>query len=382
MLGFMVIGGAPISSSLSYSASLSIAAIPAPRAYVTNFDSGTVSVIATSTDRVIATVPVGTNPLSAAVHPRGSYVYVANVGDGEHVNGSISVIGASSKTVVKTISLSDVLPGVFALPLAVAVHPKGTFAYATIVQNNFAFSALGVIDTATNSLRLTSPVGFLPWGVAADPLGDLVYVATSVGEGGALLFIETATNSEVARVLLGMDFMPTAVAVHPKSTFAYVSGEFVNSDGVATGSGLAVVDTFTNQLVTMVPLNTTVRANAVAVDPAGTFVYVTVDTKGSTAGAVVIIDTATNTVVPGVGFPANCPFGVATASILTSTFLYVPSTCDNAAIVFDTASVAGPVGLVGVGLAPMTVGQFIGGPPACGLYCFLHVTSALRLLGG
>lgn len=48
------------------------------RAYVSNANDSTVSVIDTTTNTVIATVPVGAGPFEVAITPDGARVYVAN----------------------------------------------------------------------------------------------------------------------------------------------------------------------------------------------------------------------------------------------------------------------------------------------------------------
>ena len=51
----------------------------APFAYVANGSNpGTVSVIDTATNTVVATVAVGSNPIGVAVTPDGKHVYVTN----------------------------------------------------------------------------------------------------------------------------------------------------------------------------------------------------------------------------------------------------------------------------------------------------------------
>jgi YVTN family beta-propeller protein len=66
-------------------------------AYVTN-TSGTVSVIDTATNTVVATILVGIFPSGGAITPDGTRAYVANI-----VN-SISVIDTATNTVVDTIA--------------------------------------------------------------------------------------------------------------------------------------------------------------------------------------------------------------------------------------------------------------------------------------
>ena len=54
-------------------------AAAAPFAYVANGSNpGTVSVIDTATNTVVATVAVGSNPIGVAVTPDGKHVYVTN----------------------------------------------------------------------------------------------------------------------------------------------------------------------------------------------------------------------------------------------------------------------------------------------------------------
>ena len=49
-----------------------------PFAYITNAESNNVSVIDTTTNKVTATIPVGSNPMGVAISPDGTKVYVVN----------------------------------------------------------------------------------------------------------------------------------------------------------------------------------------------------------------------------------------------------------------------------------------------------------------
>jgi len=85
---------------------------------VTN-DSNRVSVIDSSTNTLIATVGVGSEPVGVAVKPDGNRAYVANRAD-----NNVSVIDTSSYTVVATVAV-----GIG--PQGVAMSPDGTRAYVT-----------------------------------------------------------------------------------------------------------------------------------------------------------------------------------------------------------------------------------------------------------
>lgn len=71
------------------------------------FFSNTVSVIDTATNAVIATIPVGTNPIGVAVSPNNTTVYVGN-----HGNNTVSVINAATNTVINTIPVGIAPQGI------------------------------------------------------------------------------------------------------------------------------------------------------------------------------------------------------------------------------------------------------------------------------
>src|SRR2546427_8537450 len=96
---------------------LAVTAVAQPFAYVTNASSGSVSVIDAATRQVVATVPVGKNPLGVAVTPNGGFVYVTN-----QLSNSVSVIATATNTVVATVPVGT-------LPFAVAITPDGSLAY-------------------------------------------------------------------------------------------------------------------------------------------------------------------------------------------------------------------------------------------------------------
>src|SRR6185503_6365978 len=104
------------------------------RAYVVRIGVG-LSVIDTTTDTVIQTITVGSNPNFVAVNPSGNRVYVTN----NNNPGTVSVINAtnSNNILVATIPVG-------AGPWGVTFNPAGTFAYVTnAIGNN-----VSVIDTA------------------------------------------------------------------------------------------------------------------------------------------------------------------------------------------------------------------------------------------
>jgi YVTN family beta-propeller protein len=93
-----------------YTRSIAVGSLPygiavspdSAQVYVTNSGSGTLSVIDTASDTVVATIPVGGEPRGVAAHPDGRRVYVADAS-----NGIVVVVDRSTASVEKTISVGD-----------------------------------------------------------------------------------------------------------------------------------------------------------------------------------------------------------------------------------------------------------------------------------
>src|SRR5438132_284843 len=199
-------------------------AFAAPVAYITNFEDDTVSVLDTATETVTATVPVGADPYGVAVGPDGRRVYVANVED-----ATVSVLDTATNTIVDTVPVG-------ASPGGVAVSPAGTRVYVanacgTDSGCNSFDGLVSVIDTATNAIVATVPVGASPVGVAFAPSGGRVYVANRCGTdvscafgNGTMSAIDTTTNTVVATIAVGQgpvafgSFVGPATSTSPPPT--------------------------------------------------------------------------------------------------------------------------------------------------------------------
>src|ERR1700730_6312957 len=111
--------------------------------------------------------------------------YITNQG-----SNNVSVIDTATNTVIATIPVgSD--------PYAVAVSPDGSKVYvANVLSNN-----VSVIATATNTVIATVTVGLQPAGVAVSPDGSNVYLANE--QSDTVSVIATATNTEIATIPVG-----------------------------------------------------------------------------------------------------------------------------------------------------------------------------------
>ena len=209
-------------------------------AYVNNYggptgvgsgNATTVRVVDMNTETIVgAPITVDLAPAAIAVSPDGQFVYTANYVDGNTGTGTMSVIRTSDNTVVATI------PG-FSGPFAIAITPNGKYAYVTnFGSNNFApiGTTVSVVDLTLNAIVATVDLSIQPSGIAITPDGRYAYATNyntlyagagftdlTAGEG-VVNIIDTATNTVVApNIAVGQS--PSAVAMCPTGEFAYVS---------------------------------------------------------------------------------------------------------------------------------------------------------------
>lgn len=231
--------------------------------------NGSLLVIDTAGNVVLAAVPVGASPYGVAVNPAGTRVYVAN-----RQSNTLSVIDATSNTVIGT------LPSAGG-PVGVVVSPDGGRLYVT---NEPACDPvetcdptnLTAIDTATNAVTATIPLGTYPSGVALSPDGSRAYVANRCPVGrspgcapdGApfVAVIDTSSNTVLASPKIGTGSLgPDGVAALPDGSRVYVTNQ---NAGTVTE-----IDTNTNTVSATITVG--VFPVGVAVTPDGARVYVT-----------------------------------------------------------------------------------------------------------
>ena len=183
------------------------------RLYVTNYGSGTVSVIDvsnplvpklvdtnTATPTTVDAIKVGTNPrgIAFAQTANGPRLYVVNRG-----SGNVSVIDAVTNKVIDanpaTATTVDAIK-VGSTPQQIAISPDGKSAYVT----NYGSNTVSIIDTVTNKVVDANPattavdaiaVRSNPDGVALSADGSLVYVANG---DDRISVIDTKTKTVVS----------------------------------------------------------------------------------------------------------------------------------------------------------------------------------------
>jgi YVTN family beta-propeller protein/uncharacterized repeat protein (TIGR03803 family) len=200
--------------------------------------------------------------------------YITNSG-----SNNVSVIDTATNTVTATIPV-----GVGTNPAGVAVSPDGSKVYVANTHSN----NVSVIATATNTVTATIVVGADPLGVAGTPDGSKVYVANTNSGGNSVSVLATATNT-VTAIPIGNGSV--GVAVTPDGSRVYVTNGAVRT--------VSVIATATNTVTATIPVGT--EPYGVAVTPDGSRVYV----ANVQSNTVSVIATATNTVTATIPVGTN-----------------------------------------------------------------------------
>jgi YVTN family beta-propeller protein len=303
-------------------------------AYVPNEKSNTVSVINTTTNIVISTLPVGNHPDGVAVNLDGTKVYVTNFGNDSSLGRSVSIIDTATDEVKNM--LVDSGNGI--KPFGVAITSNETLYIASYVTNNVY--AINPIAQYCFPIH----VGSKPLGVAITPNEKCVYVANSGSNNVSV--IDTATNTVIKTIPVGAQ--PYGVAVNLSGTKVYVTNQ--------ESANVSVIDTVTNTVTASIPVEK--YPHGVAVTPDEKWVYVANHNK--LIGTVSIINTTTNTVIKKIQVGSN-PCGVAVTH--DGKWVYVTTSGSEndpgSVSVIDTATMNVMPKRVSVGTSPSGLGQFI-----------------------
>jgi YVTN family beta-propeller protein len=182
-----------------------------------------VSVLDTTSNAIIATIPVHTRPYLAAVSPDGTRVYVPN-----HDTGTVSVIDATTNKPLTDFTVP-------ANPHSIAFSPDGKKVYIADHESN----VVSVVDTSTNKVITTVPVPTSPHNVAVHRTLPLAIVCSY--DAKSVSAIDTNTNKVIRTIPVGVQ--PQNVVFSADGRFAYVTNDGSNTVSVINVKTLAVTAT-------------------------------------------------------------------------------------------------------------------------------------------
>ena len=208
-------------------------------------DPGASTRIDVSGDTNIQVARVGRGPVHATLLPDGSKTYVANT-----LEDTVSEYSPSDATTVNTISL----------PAGSAPSFVYTTQTAAVYAANSGNATVSAINTVSNVVTTTIPVGTTPVAITETPDGKKVYVVNFASNN--VTSINTVDNSVNATIATGAG--PVWAAARSDSRRVYV----LNRDG----GTLSVIDTFAD---TATPLPVGVGADFMFYSQALNRLYIT-----------------------------------------------------------------------------------------------------------
>ncbi len=133
-------------------------------------------------------------------------------------------MSAALQTTINMI-MKKIAPFVFAVAALFVATTASAAPIAYIPNGNDA--SVSVVDTATNSVVATVPVGYVPYGVAVDNVHGRAYIANN---GGGVTVIDTSTYAVLTSITVGPG--PVGIAVNPAGTRVYVANDGENTVSV------------------------------------------------------------------------------------------------------------------------------------------------------
>jgi YVTN family beta-propeller protein len=262
------------------------------RAYVTDFASGALAAVDTSSKKVVYSVPVGNEPVSVVVSPDSSKVYVAN----SFSNSVTSIDAATFKR--RTIVIPRQFQG---YPSSIAVAPDGKTVYVAVnnLQPDSGNAICWVVGIDTSTQQVSSATRILfPMALTVSPDGTAIYVIGGISD--TLYTISTATHKITHSVNLqsGSPTQPVTggIAVTPDGTKVFATD--------SASAGIFEVDVITHKFVKMIPAGQAPGSLAITHD--GAQLWAT-DLRATSAS---VVDVATGAVIKSIPL-RNQSYGIA-----------------------------------------------------------------------
>ena len=261
--------------------------------YVSNTQSGTISVIDGTTNTVVSTINLLTTPYGIAVNPTSNMIYVSeNTAGQPNPKSAIQVIDGSTNQIIATIT-----PQLY--PYDLRVNPTTNKIYV-LENSGFRLSgpigAIQVIDSATNAITTTINTEPLPdHGITLDSTKNMIYVYNMVIDG--------TTDTITSKI---PDLCSYGLAVNPSTNRLYST----------CGGSVQVVDLSTNTIIAAISPG----AFGIDVNSATNKIYTTNPGDFNNYTSVAIIDGSTNTVIQNITVD-NGPSGVAVNPITNKVYV-------------------------------------------------------------
>jgi YVTN family beta-propeller protein len=196
-----------------------------------------------------AVVPVPPDPQFMAIAPNGRFGYITHPSA-----GVVSVFDTTLAKITATIPIPE------GPPQYLGFSPDGQRAYVSITSADFTKNAIDVLDTRTNKVLRSVPVGKRPFVPVTSPDGRLLYVP--LHDERYVDVIDTTTDSVTTQIPVVPS--PHWMAVSSDGKLGYTAN---HESGVITAINLS-----TDQVITTIPVGT--APHSIAFSPDGSRVSV------------------------------------------------------------------------------------------------------------
>jgi YVTN family beta-propeller protein len=272
---------------------------------------------------------VGLSPTGVASSATGNRIYVANAG-----SNSVSAIDTATNAVVATVPVGD-------YPIAVATSTDA--GPPQVYVANYQSGSVTVIDGTTNTVVKTIDVAHetpdtFPAGIVAMKDGS---VAVAMSGTGQVRILTPRTGDGVARVLVDGG-APSGLAAIPPA------GGLVPGYLLVSNSSLGTLDVYADADTLVSSTALPVGSRPAYVTLIGTTAYVALPGAGKVA---VLKSVSSETPVLSLLTVGKAPYGIAAAPLLKE--VIVPNSGDRtASVISTTAALASVAKTVGVGTLP------------------------------
>lgn len=293
--------------------------------YVSNEDSGDISIISTATNQVVTTLNVGQRPRGIRVSHDGRKLFIALSGSPK-CPPSMPDEECEKKVTDKTkdgIAVVDLLAARVERMLPGGSDPEQFDLSADgrrlFVSNEDSDQAT-IVDIASGAVIKTIAVAREPEGVRVSPDGALVYVT---GETDHDVTVLDAVNGAVVATI-GVGLRPRDAAFASDSLRAFVSAELAHS--------IAVIDVKNHEVIATIKLDETAKPVGMALTADDQILYVA-NGRGQSVSAV---DLNTFEVIATVEEVGPRPWGIGLTD--DGRFLYTANGPSDDVSVIDTES--------------------------------------------
>ncbi len=310
-------------------------------------------------------------PYGVALDPSGNYLYITDNGSPNLATFSIGALGVLTPdvSIATTGSLTNVSFGVQTSKVG-----ANTYVYASsddtsgTLESFTANESTGVLAPANGTLAAsTYPAGSIPYGFALDPTGSYLYAANffdgTVDEYSATAGVLAPLNASPDTTLAS----PYGVVASPNGLFVYITDQSTSTvqeySYVNTGP-LGTAGTLTPLTGPGTAGTVGLNPEGVAIDPTGSFLYVSNSGDG-TVSAFTIDPSTGNLTSVHAAYPTGATVVPSTATPTTlavdpsTQYLYVANGDDGTISVFKITAVTGALTAVGSPVSCITAG---GGP--------------------